>query len=61
MPLRVGLTDRTRLMLVALVTAGVIACIIFVGVALVPARYSSHIQAKWVRFALVTTFWSTMN
>ena len=54
LPLRIHLTDRSRLILVALATAVVTALGIVLVAVYVPAKYTDRIQGKWVRFGVMT-------
>lgn len=70
MPLKIQLSDRGRLILVALTVAVVIVVVgVLVGL-LVPLRYTHRIQGKWVRFVGMTiifiayslrTYWRAKN
>ena len=52
--MRIQLSDRGRLILVALILAVVIVTVgVSIGL-LVPAQYTHRIQGKWVRFAVMT-------
>ncbi len=54
MPLRIELTDRKRLILVASAVAIATIVVIALAVVYVPARYMDRIQGKWVRFGVMT-------
>jgi hypothetical protein len=54
--MKIQLSDRTRLFLVAFAVAMAVALIITLIVVFVPQRYTERIEPKWFRFGLVTLF-----
>ena len=54
MPLKIQLTDRSRLILAALAVAVLMMLFILLMVVYVPSHYTDRIHWKWVRFAVMT-------
>lgn len=54
--MKVQMSDRVRLVLMALGVAAIVVALIAVGIALIPAQYVGRIRGRWIRFVLVSAF-----